>query len=87
VLRRGVASAAVALALVFGPAGAVAGAGVPVGPPAHASARCGHGSPHSTPGGIRCLAPGEYCSHKPGYAAAYHRAGFRCDAAGRLEYD
>lgn len=40
----------------------------------------------STPGGTKCLAPGEYCSHKPGYAAAYKRAGFRCNHKGRLEY-
>jgi hypothetical protein len=87
VLRRGVACAAVALALVLGSGGGAAGAGVPVDPPAQASATCGHGSPHSTPGGVKCLAPGEYCSHKAGYAAAYHRAGFRCNSSGRLEYD
>ena len=39
----------------------------------------------STPGGVKCLAPGEYCSHKPGYAAAYRKAGFRCNRKGRLE--
>lgn len=37
-----------------------------------------------TPGGVKCLGVGETCSHKPGYAAAYRRAGFRCDAEERL---
>lgn len=37
-----------------------------------------------TPGGVKCLGSGEYCSHKPGYARAYRKAGFRCDAEGRL---
>jgi hypothetical protein len=53
---------------------------------AQASKTCGHGTPASTPGGVKCLAPGEYCSHKPGYAAAYRRAGYRCNSSGRLEY-
>jgi hypothetical protein len=39
----------------------------------------------STPGGPKCLGSGEYCSHKPGYAAAYRRAGFKCKSNGRLE--
>lgn len=51
------------------------------------SRSCGHGTAAQTPGGVKCLAPGEYCSHKPGYAAAYRRAGFRCNRGGRLEYD
>jgi hypothetical protein len=38
-----------------------------------------------TPGGVKCLGPGEFCSHKPGYAKAYRRAGFRCNREGRLE--
>lgn len=38
-----------------------------------------------TPGGVKCLGPGETCSHEPGYAAAYRRAGFRCNREGRLE--
>jgi hypothetical protein len=38
-----------------------------------------------TPGGVKCLGPGEYCSHKPGYARAYRKAGFRCNSKGRLE--
>lgn len=51
----------------------------PSNPPAHAS--CFNAS---TPGGVKCLAAGEFCSHKPGYAAAYRRAGFRCKANGHL---
>jgi hypothetical protein len=51
---------------------------------AQISKSCGYGTPASTPGGVKCLGPGEYCSHKAGYAAAYRRAGFRCDADGRL---
>jgi hypothetical protein len=39
-----------------------------------------------TPGGTKCLGPGEFCSHKAGYAAAYKRAGYRCNSKGRLEY-
>jgi hypothetical protein len=54
---------------------------------AHASKTCGRGTPAQTPGGVKCLAPGEYCSHGPGYTAAYRRAGFRCNSKGRLEYD
>jgi hypothetical protein len=38
-----------------------------------------------TPGGVKCLQAGEFCSHKPGYAAAYRRAGYRCNSKGRLE--
>jgi hypothetical protein len=38
-----------------------------------------------TPGGVKCLGVGEYCSHGPGYAAAYRKAGFRCNRSGRLE--
>lgn len=52
---------------------------------AQVSKSCGYGTPASTPGGVKCLGPGEYCSHKPGYAAAYKKAGFRCDREGRLE--
>lgn len=37
-----------------------------------------------TPGGIKCLGVGEFCSHKRGYAKAYRRAGFRCNSKGRL---
>lgn len=38
-----------------------------------------------TPGGIKCLQAGEYCSHKRGYRKAYRRAGYRCNSEGRLE--
>lgn len=38
-----------------------------------------------TPSGVKCLGAGEFCSHAPGYAAAYRRAGFRCNRSGRLE--
>lgn len=38
-----------------------------------------------TPGGVKCLGVNEYCSHAPGYAAAYRRAGFVCNSKGRLE--
>jgi hypothetical protein len=54
-------------------------------PSAVASKSCGYGTPAQTSGGVKCLGPGEYCSHKPGYAKAYRRAGFRCNAEGRLE--
>jgi hypothetical protein len=37
-----------------------------------------------TPDGVKCLGSGEYCSHAPGYSAAYRRAGFVCQADGRL---
>lgn len=37
------------------------------------------------PDGPKCLRSGEYCSHKPGYASDYRRAGFVCDREGRLE--
>ena len=37
------------------------------------------------PDGTKCLQAGEYCSHKPGYAAGYHRAGYYCARDGRLE--
>jgi hypothetical protein len=39
-----------------------------------------------TPGATKCLAAGEFCSHKPGYAAAYANAGFRCKRNGHLTY-
>jgi hypothetical protein len=50
-----------------------------VNPPAHAS--CVHAR---TPGGVKCLQSGEFCSHKAGYAKAYRRAGYKCKANGRL---
>jgi hypothetical protein len=52
---------------------------------AHTSAACSPGYVHAVlPDGSKCLHSGEYCSHKPGYAAPYRQAGFRCDAEGRL---
>jgi hypothetical protein len=76
---------------VLGVVGLAGGAGASQSPDhagqvAVSSRSCGHGTPAYTPGGVKCLAPGEYCSHKPGYAAAYRRAGFRCNRSGRLEY-
>jgi hypothetical protein len=59
-------------------AGSLAGAQQPV-----ASASCTNAP---TPGGTKCLGPGEFCSHKAGYAAAYKKAGYRCNRKGRLEY-
>jgi hypothetical protein len=41
----------------------------------------------NTPGGVKCVGAGEYCSHASGYSAAYHRVGLYCDSEGRLEYD
>jgi hypothetical protein len=70
---------AVAGALPFVGSDVGAVAAVP-NPTAHAS--CIHAS---TPGGVKCLQSGEPCSHKPGYQAAYHRAGFNCKMNGRLE--
>jgi hypothetical protein len=88
VLRRGATALAVVVALALGVGGAPVGAQARAGQEVQAlRAHCGYGSPHMTPGGVKCLGPDEYCSHKPGYAAAYHRAGFRCNASGRLEYD
>jgi hypothetical protein len=64
----------------------VFGAGVPT--PAAADHPAAHAScvNASTPGGVKCLGPGEFCSHKLGYAAAYARAGFKCKANGHLAY-
>jgi hypothetical protein len=70
-------SAAIALP-VLGSAPSATATPTPV-----ASASC---TSAKTPGGTKCLQPGEYCSHKPGYAKAYKRAGYRCNREGRLEY-
>jgi hypothetical protein len=43
-----------------------------------------HGVTAHMPDGIKCLEPGEYCSHGPGFARAYREYGFAC-AGGRLE--
>jgi hypothetical protein len=86
VLKRRVASvlAVAAIGVVGLVGGASAQPAGSLGGGAQISKSCGYGSPHETPGGVKCLGPGEYCSHKPGYAKAYKRAGFRCDAEGRL---
>jgi hypothetical protein len=42
-----------------------------------------HGVTAHLPDGVKCLEPGEYCSHKRGYARAYREYGFVC--RGRLE--
>jgi len=39
-----------------------------------------------TPGGVKCLGAGQFCSHKAGYATAYKHAGFKCKANGHLTY-
>jgi hypothetical protein len=80
-VRKPLATAAVVVVGVVGGRAATAGA-VPVEQPI-ATVSCVNAS---TPGGTKCLAPGEYCSHKPGYAAAYRRAGFKCKRNGRLAY-
>lgn len=86
-MRKRVASVLVVVAI--GLAGTAGGAQAsPSAQPvagAIASKSCGYGTAAQTPGGVKCLGPGEYCSHKPGYAAAYRRAGFRCNRSGRLE--
>lgn len=78
-MRKVLATAAIAVigAVPF-VAGPLASAQQPV-----ASVSCTNAS---TPGGTKCLQPGEFCSHKPGYAAAYKKAGYRCNSKGRLEY-
>jgi hypothetical protein len=61
-------------------------------PVATISKRCSaaalaHGDKNArTPGGIKCLGVGEFCSHRRGYAKAYRRAGFKCKPNGRLAY-
>jgi hypothetical protein len=81
-MKKHLAILAVAIAAAFGPSsvalGAADGNAAPV-----ATASCVNAQ---TPGGVKCLQAGEFCSHKPGYAAAYHRAGFTCKANGRLGY-
>jgi hypothetical protein len=60
-----------------------AGPAAPVAAQPIATASCVNAS---TPGGVKCLGAGEFCSHKAGYAAAYARAGFKCKANGHLAY-
>jgi hypothetical protein len=88
VLKKRVASLLVAVAI--GAVGLVGGASAHQ-PVAQASKYCSaYAEEHfgdrnaRTPGGVKCLGVGEYCSHTPGYARAYKKAGFRCDAEGRL---
>jgi hypothetical protein len=80
-MKRCIAVLAIGLAGVLPGAVPQASAVAAVGnPAAHASCLDA-----STPGGVKCLQSGEYCSHKAGYASAYRRAGFKCKASGRLE--
>ena len=76
-MKKALATLAIAALGVFGAVGPAAAPAQPI-----ASASCSNAQ---TPGGTKCLAPGEYCSHKPGYAPAYKRAGYRCNRQGRLE--
>ena len=79
-MKKAVATLAIAALGALGAVGPAAAA------PAHdpvASISC---TRVSTPGGTKCLAAGQFCSHKAGYAAAYARAGFRCKANGHLTY-
>lgn len=83
-------AASVIAVAVIGAVGAVGGASAKQ-PVATISKRCSAAAEEDygdrnvrTPGGIKCVGVGEYCSHKPGYARAYKKAGFRCDAEGRL---
>jgi hypothetical protein len=87
VLKKRVASLlAVASIGVVGLAGGVSAQPARSHGSAQVSAACSSGYVHAVlPDGSRCLHSGEYCSHKPGYAAAYRRAGFVCDREGRLE--
>ncbi len=77
-MRKALATVAIA---ALGAIAAVGPATAPAQPIAQAS--CVNAS---TPGGTKCLAAGEFCSHKPGYAQAYKNAGFKCKANGHLTY-
>jgi hypothetical protein len=88
VIKKRVASVVVVVAI--GAVGLVGGASAKQ-PFAQASKYCSayaeehYGDRNArTPEGVKCLGPGEWCSHRPGYARAYKHAGFRCDADGRL---
>lgn len=86
-MRRLIAIAAIAaLGTITGGGAAQADVVVGVaGPVATASHSCSSGYTHArTPGGHKCLKAGQYCSHGPGYAKAYRKAGYRCKANGRL---
>ncbi|MBS1843096.1 MAG: hypothetical protein JST53_01650 [Actinobacteria bacterium] len=73
--------------LAIGTAGVIPLAGPQAAAVANTSNPAAHASCMNarTPGGVKCLQAGEYCSHKAGYAAAYRAAGYKCNANGRLE--
>lgn len=83
----------VILAVVMASAALTAGAGnATARPTAQPEKACSsyskehfHGVTAHLPDGIKCLEPGEYCSHGPGFARAYREYGFVCKANGRLE--
>jgi Flp pilus assembly protein TadD len=77
-MKKALATLVIASLGVLGVAGPATVAAQPV-----ASASCVNAS---TPGGVKCLEKGQFCSHKAGYAVAYRRAGFRCKANGHLTY-
>ncbi len=58
--------------------------------PIHAVAAkfCGSGYTHAVmpDGAHKCLRAGQFCSHKRGWQAAYHRYGFHCKRNGHLTY-
>ncbi len=87
-MKRLIAIACISLLAVFGASfGSLAQAdtGGGTAPVAIASRSCGSGYTHAiTPGGHKCLRAGQYCSHKRGYAKAYRKAGYRCNARGHL---
>jgi hypothetical protein len=88
VIKKRLASllAVAAIGLLPAATSTAAPASTPVQSVAQVSRTCGYGTAAWTPGGVKCLGPGEYCSHKPGYAAAYREAGLHCNRNGRLEY-
>lgn len=73
--------------LAIGVAGVIPLAGTQAAAVAKTSNPAAHASciDARTPGGVKCLQSGEFCSHKAGYAAAYRAAGYKCKANGRLE--
>ena len=89
-MKKHVASVVVVVVVAVGVVGLVGGASArqPVATAskvcsAYAEEHFGDVTTH-LPDGTKCIGPGEYCSHKPGYARAYKKAGLRCDAEGRL---
>lgn len=79
-MKRYLAVLAIGIAGVIPFAGSQAAIAKMPNPAAHASCIDAR-----TPGGVKCLQSGEFCSHKAGYAAAYRAAGYKCKANGRLE--